>query len=221
MNYFLPALAGFLLLVQPQQCFAQKWNFAFAVGPSLTSLKGDAQFTSQHKSTVGFAAGLGAEYFLNKTLSVVANPAYERKGSVSEFRVNGSTSNPFGTVTVRNKFDYLTLPLMLRATVGHPVAFFLNAGPYLGYLLKQENTTPEDAPSLIKRDKATGTDFGISAGLGMRVKLGRQSALQFEMRKNQGLTNINASDEVPGTVKTDAVNLLVGFVFVSGKLPGQ
>ncbi|OFY87282.1 MAG: hypothetical protein A3F72_17445 [Bacteroidetes bacterium RIFCSPLOWO2_12_FULL_35_15] len=36
-----------------------------------------------------------------------------------------------------NHFDYLTVPILLRATFGKRIKYFANAGMFFGYLIKQ------------------------------------------------------------------------------------
>lgn len=133
------------------------------------------------------------------------------------------SGNPLGkiTITINTNFDYLTLPILVRATFGKKVQFFLNAGPYFGYLIKQTfvskgtnfPTTTSDNTSLDKR-----FDTGISTGLGISVPIKTKFAFSFEIRNNLGLFNVSA---VPvannGTIKTNSTNFLLGFTYKLGQ----
>ncbi|MBC6995200.1 PorT family protein [Lewinella lacunae] len=149
------------------------------------------------------------------------NVAFERKGSVLTSQTTDINGNPLGEITVNTNFNYLTLPILLRATFGKKFHYFINAGPYFGYLIKQNfvsqgdnfPVTTSDNTSLIKR-----FDTGISTGLGLSVPIKTAFAFSFEVRNNLGLYNVSA---VPvanmGTIKTNSTNLLLGFTYKLGQ----
>ena len=190
-------------------------------GPSLIFLRGNDLIDNNHKPAMGFSGGLFFQYNFKKVISLRTNIAFERKGSVSTAQSTDLNGNPLGEFNTNTNFDYLTFPILIRATFGQKVQCFVNAGPYFGYLIKQTSvsksnnipTTTIDNTSLDKR-----FDLGISAGLGLSLPIKTRFAFSFEVRNNLGLYNVS---EVPvinnGTIKTNSTNFLLGFTYKLGQ----
>jgi hypothetical protein len=214
---------GLFLLTVLGTTYGQTNKFDVGVegSPSLIFLRGNDIIDNLHKPTIGFSGGLFFQYNFKKVVSLRTNIAFERKGSVLSSQTTDINGNPLGEITTNTNFDYLTLPILVRATFGKKVQFFVNAGPYFGYLIKQtfvskgDNipTTTSDNTSLDKR-----FDTGISTGLGLSVPIKTKFAFSFEVRNNLGLYNVSA---VPfannGTIKTNSTNFLLGFTYKLGQ----
>jgi hypothetical protein len=214
---------GLLILTVGEITYGQTNKFDIGVegSPSLIFLRGNDFIDNNHKPTIGFSGGLFFQFNFKKVVSLRTNIAFERKGSVLTSQTTDMYGNPLGEITTNTNFDYLTLPILVRATFGKKVQYFVNAGPYFGYLIKQtfvskgDNipTTTSDNTSLDKR-----FDTGISIGLGLSVPIKSKFAFSFELRNNLGLYNVSA---VPvgnnGTVKTNSTNFLLGFTCKLGQ----
>jgi hypothetical protein len=97
---------------------------------------------------------------------------------------------------------------------------FMNAGPYVGYLLKVTLVTDENDiiphTELDVTDESYKYDFGISAGLGMKIPIKNKISFNVEVRNNLGLVNTRSApiEEEGGAVKTNSTNLLLGVTFI-------
>lgn len=183
--------------------------------PSIIFLRGNDFINENHKPKIGLMGGFFFQVNLSELVSLRTNIAYERKGSV----VTDLSGSPLG-YSIHANFEYLTLPILVRATFDKKIQYFVNAGPYFGYLIKQNTvskggstpTTIIDNTSLDKR-----FDTGISTGLGLSVPIKSKFAVSFEARNNLGLMNVSA---VPvandGAVKTNSTNFLFGFTYKFG-----
>ena len=214
---------GLFLLTVLRTTYGQtnKFDIGFEGSPSLIYLRGNDIIKQYHKPTIGFFGGLFFQYNFKKIVSLRTNIAFDRKGSVLTAQATDINGNPLGEVTTHTNFDYLTFPILVRATFGKKVRYFVNAGPYFGYLIKQTfvskgdniQTTTSDNTSLDKR-----FDTGISTGLGFSVPIKTKFAFSFEVRNNLGLYNVSA---VPvannGTIKTNSTNFLLGFTCKLGQ----
>ena len=214
---------GLLFLTVGGTTYGQtnKFDIGVAGAPSLIFLRGNDFIDNNHKPTIGFSGGLFFQYNFKKVVSLRTNIAFERKGSVLTSQTTDINGNPLGEFTTHTNFDYLTLPILVRATFGKKVQFFVNAGPYFGYLIKQTfvskggniPTTTSDNTFSDKR-----FDTGISTGLGLSVPIKTKFAFSFEVRNNLGLYNVSA---VPvsnnGTIKTNSTNFLLGFNYKLGQ----
>jgi len=214
---------GLLILTVWETTYGQTNKFDIGVegSPSLTFLRGNDFIDNNHKPTIGFLGGLFFQYNFKKVVSLRTNIAFERKGSILSSQTTDINGNPLGEITINTNFDYLTFPILVRATFGKKVQYFINVGPYFGYLIKQtfvskgDNipTTTSDNTSLDKR-----FDIGISTGLGLSVPIKTKFAFSFEVRNNLGLYNVSA---VPvannGAIKTNSTNFLLGFTYKLGQ----
>lgn len=189
------------------------------VSPGMTSLRGNP-LVDRHDATLGFTGGFFLQYNFSNLFSLRTNLALERKGSSNTSQVTDQNGNIMDDMTLHFNFNYLVLPILTRASFGQRAKFFIDAGPYLGYLLKNtavlkgENyeTTRSHDDSLYKK-----ADFGLSTGAGVSIPLNKNISLSFEARNSLGLTNVSAVPVIAdGSIKMNSLNLLVGLVFQLG-----
>jgi hypothetical protein len=198
-----------------------KFDIGCEGGPSLISLRGNNILKQSNKGTIGFSGGLFFQYNFKKVISIRTNIAYERKGYASTANLTDANGKVLSEINYNAIFDYATCPILLRATFGHRIKYFVNAGPYFGFLIKQTfvmkganyPTTTYDNTSQDKR-----LDTGISVGLGMIIPIKTQFAISFELRNNLGLYNVSAvSVANNGSIKTNSTNLNFGFAYKIGQ----
>jgi Outer membrane protein beta-barrel domain len=120
------------------------------------------------------------------------------------------------------KIKYLPFNTKIKSKIfGQKVQFFVNAGPYFGYLIKQTFVrTGDNIPTTTSNNTSLNNwfDTGISTGLGLSVPIKTKFAFSFEVRNNLGLYNVS---DVPainnGTIKTNSINFLFGFTYKLGQ----
>jgi len=209
-----------------------EWNFGFEGGVWNSALVGNNTVNLNTLPKFGFIAGLFGQYNIDKNYSVKMAANYQSKGAditINGQNVNGLSYNVNGEI----QLDYITIPLMFRASYGDYVKFFLNAGPYLGILMTNNTTIDANNSDSIpggtydKKDITTSTDFGITAGLGLQIPLSTSMGLTLEIRDDIGLTNIsdftpdpnvvNATGATSGSTKNNSLNLMLGLTFNAGK----
>ncbi len=201
-----------------------QWNFGVEGGPSATATIGNDAVDLDTKPDFGFLAGMFGQYNINRNYSIKMAANYQIK--TSEIAVNNQ--NQFGdyySIDGKIHIDMITIPVLFRANFGDYVKFFVNAGPYLGIVLRNEvildpNTTyGTPGQTIDNTDSTKGTEFGVTAGLGLQIPLSTSMGLTFEFRDDIGLTNL--SDYTPtltsGTVKTNAASILLGLTFNAGR----
>ncbi|MDQ3102155.1 MAG: PorT family protein [Bacteroidota bacterium] len=216
-------LLGILVLTTVDLIHGQANRFDIGIegGPSRTFLQGNTLIDDLHEPTLGYSGGLFFQYSFRKVVSLRTKIAFERKGSVLHLPLVDIHGNLIDDVTTNANFNYLTIPLLLRATFGKKVQYFMNAGAYWGYLLKQTFVTkgsklPEttsDNTALHKR-----SDMGISAGVGLALPIARDFLLSIEVRHNLGMYNISAVPVInDGVIRTNSTDLLLGFTYKFGQ----
>lgn len=174
-----------------------------------------------NKSRLGYTAGLFVQYDLKKTFSLRTGAYYDLKGAAYQMDLTDVTGIQIAEVRAWNDFHYLTVPLLLRATFGKKINYFINAGPYVSFLLKQRHHYP--AQSYDNSWMYNQTDMGVSLGIGLSYAFDC-FVLSAEARSSTGLANINASKngiQIPvyngGEQYTNAINIQFGLAYRMGK----
>lgn len=203
-----------------QNATGGKLEIGLASGINMTSLhgKGFARYYDWHYSVPGM---LQLRYSFTDKLSLVTAVAYESKGckGINLKLVDPSGASLGAIYDFSFTYKYITLPILFRYTHTEGFPFFLNAGPYLGYMLSY---TEEYKGITVDRTSDMKTmDFGFSAGAGVFYDLSDKWSITGEIRNNLGLSNVWKSDDVYKTqpfypilkhnpIYTNSTNFLVG-----------
>jgi len=198
-----------------------KYEVGLELGPSLNSLRGNDILDKNNDFSFAFSSGLTFQYNFPKFISIRTNISFERKGLTTQGSATDQDGNQIGELTIHSNFDYLTIPILGRLTFGKKINFFVNAGPYIGYLIKQTDVTEAfgEYPKTENdnTDNFKRTDLGITTGLGVRFPIKNKLFLSLEIRNNFGLTNISSVPVVnDGAIKTNSTNLLIGIEYRFG-----
>ena len=97
--------------------------------------------------------------------------------------------------------SYLNVPLMGKYYVTKGLS--VEAGPQIGFLLAAKNEKTD------VKDSFNTVDFGVNSGLGYKLDNG----LNFGLRYNLGLTDINNVEGYSGKNKNGVFQLSVGYFF--------
>ncbi len=214
-------LAFVLLCAAPSSVLAQSKAMTIGLegGPALTTLRGNQILAQTSKIDFTFAGGLFVEYGFSDHLSIRTGCSFERKGNKSNILLLDINGSELGNVKVRTQLDYLAVPLLVRYSFGSKVKFMVNAGPYLGFLLKGTERTgaigsfPERTTD--RTANFTQQDVGLSLGLGPTLSMGDHIRISLEVRATLGLLNVSAIPVVEnGSIKTSSAALLVGAAYV-------
>jgi hypothetical protein len=211
-----------LLTISSTVSLAQNSGLTIGIdgGPNRSKLWGNdfVEKSGYLKRAVNFSTGVSLEYKFTDLMSLRSGIGFERKGLTYQVQHMDEWGNQSELISGRSNFDYLVLPLMARVTLGSKPIFFVNAGPYLGFLLNQtdviESSKLQSGSSVDNTEYSKRLDMGISAGLGAGMPITEKTILTLELRHNLGLYNIS---DVPvyngGTVKTKSTNLLLGIAY--------
>lgn len=211
-------LIGFFFFNNQIQAFGQanRFEIGIEVFPNISSLNGTEYNNGIYEPILSFGSGIFFQYNVRKHLALRTNIAYERKGSILNYEAYDINGNPIdGDFFVSSNFDYTTIPLLFRFRFGNRVNFFINAGPYFGYLIKQVfkstlfSATPQsfEQTSLHKR-----IDLGFTTGLGFSLPVNSRFGFSFELRNNLGMYNVsNMPPPYNETyTKTQSLNYILG-----------
>lgn len=213
MKYFSKISILFLIGICPVFCQGQSSKFQLGIegGPSLSTIRYDLFFfpSKYCEAGLGGTVGVAFKYNINDRLAIKTNLSYERKDILWNFKSY-------------KRWDYIVFPMLLQVKIGKARRFFVNAGPYVGYLLSMtEKYSDTDINTLTDHYKRF--DIGASMGIGFELPIFHQFSLTFEIRNNLGLLNIsrnltyidkhgNPVTEI-GDSYTHSTVILLGFVY--------
>ena len=171
--------------------------------------------------SIGYSAAGTIQYNFPRLFSIRTNVAYERKGATSEWPLYSNTNYDGRIEKMNFNFDYFSMPLLLRITLGNKIHCFANAGPFLGYLLKQEvrYTWAGEAKREDHTDSFNRLDAGIAAGAGLGFTARKKFIFSLEVRHNGGLKDVLKNTAYPSdeTLKTLSTNILIGICYKLGE----
>jgi opacity protein-like surface antigen len=213
-----------VFFVKPIHAQDNKLEIGIEGGPSLTTLRSNLIGTSGLEIVLSSITGLTFQNNFTETISFRSGINYENKGASIESRFTDEQGHTIGSAKFRYNYHYITLPLLIKASFGNKTKFFINGGPYVGYLLKQTfpspainvNGTSSESNTIDNTEYHKRIDFGLTGGLGLSFSLGVKTSLNTELRYNHGLTNTLKNPARNYSTKTSSINILIGLAFKLG-----
>ncbi|MDR6941089.1 porin family protein [Mucilaginibacter pocheonensis] len=150
------------------------------IGYSFSDISNSDFFNSSFKSA--FNAGIATDFYFSNRWSLKTKLIFDQKGWGPGFFANVSDEK-FATDFSLN---YITLPIMANWHFGKKRNWYLNFGPYAGYLAGAEATNGD----IDVKDSFHSTDFGLALGIGTKIKLSNKVKLLLEYDEQAGITNI-------------------------------
>ncbi|MGA2532788.1 MAG: porin family protein [Candidatus Aminicenantales bacterium] len=220
-------------------------------GLSIPDIRGNQTdiYSRNFTSREGPFFGIFIETRLDPHFSLVAELNYTSQGGLRKglqpitMDLPAGLPIPPGTIlyaNFRNEtiLDYLEVPIMARMTFGNKLRYFINAGPYVGILIRARAETsgtsalyldeagtmpiiipPDTQPLEVDlgantnvRDSLKSTNIGLSGGGGLMYPVG-PGDLILEAHFQLGLTVIQKDVETSGTSRTGAVVVSLGYSF--------
>jgi len=240
-------LAG--LIIASAAAFAADFRLGVHGGVSIPNLRGKDTdiFSRGFTSRKGPYFGLTAEFGLAPRFSLAVDLNYTSQGGkrsgmqpITMDLPEGLPIPPgmilyadFDNETI---LDYVEVPVLARVTFGRKLRGFLEAGPYVGYLVRAKALTagasalyldesgtapiivpPATDPLVVDlgaetnvRDSLERFNVGVAGGAGVRVPLG-PGDLVIEGRFQLGLTTIQKNPETDGNTQTGAIVVSLGY----------
>ena len=170
---------------------SQDIKFGAKAGLNFSSISGDNTRELDIGITTDFNFGVLAEIPISEKFSFQPELMYSGQGYA------GESSDDIINL------NYLNIPLMGKYYLIK--GFSLEVGPQIGFLLSAKN---KDTDTDIK-DAFNTVDFGVNFGLGYKFTNG----INFDVRYNLGLSDINNIDGLTDKNKNGVFQLSVGYFF--------
>jgi hypothetical protein len=217
MNHILKIITLLLVFaVNFSHAQSNRYDWGIEGGPNLSTLRIPNR---QPNSILYGSAGFIFQYNTRKILSFKTGFSYQQKGT----QLSGNYSNPDGHSAFYSpsgkstfSFDYISLPLLVKASFGKKVQFFVNAGPYIAFLLSGTNKFTYGDYVYINRNikEFKRLDFGIASGAGFAVSIKKSWMVHIEFRNYLGAQQIlvNIGDKF----FTNTTDMRLGVVYRLG-----
>ncbi|HEX3385331.1 MAG TPA: porin family protein [Mucilaginibacter sp.] len=152
----------------------------------------------------GVNLGVSGEYYFSNRWGIKAKVIYDEKGWGNGYLVLNDGTEIDG---IDYHLNYITVPIMANWHFGRMRNWYLDFGPYLGFLASSSETSHSaDVSPLFN-----STDVGIAFGLGVKIPVSKQAQLFFEYDGQGGLTNVFSQSD--GTFQNIRSSLNFGVIF--------
>jgi hypothetical protein len=170
-------LLSALLFILSLSVQAQYYRYGVKAGGGFSKAVGSDAPNSQINHLAGIHGAFVFAYEFASRLSVQSELHYSRKGFTYD---NFDRTTTSGTALAGDlRLDYVELPLLLKL---QKAALFVEAGPYMGYLVNVKNQVnlvqPQQDPPLVlgredfSRDNFNSFDVGYAVGGGLMLETG-------------------------------------------------
>lgn len=239
MNLFKTLLILLFISANSAQAQTNRLNIGLELGGNLSFFRDKTnygQWQYSATSNVGYTAGLAFQINLSSHLSLQTGVIYDQKKY--SFKNTYFHSDPYtietATRKTANKFEYITLPLLVRATFGEKVHFFVNAGAFVSVLTSQYTSFESESSSQhtggsynTSQEKGTFSDlddykrldYGLVGGIGIGIPIKKRWYLTAELRDNLGFCDIRLDKTGffnESSLKTNSMGLIVGISYKLG-----
>lgn len=179
---------------------AQNFSFGFKGGYNLAGIQGDN--ANGIKMRHGFHLGVMSEVELTSKFSIQPELIYSQQGAKDNAAFIYSDII-FADSKLEARYNYLNVPIMAKYYVVKGLSIEL--GPQVGFLLSAEQ---KDEGQIIEvKDRLKSIDFGVNFGIGYKFSNG----LNFGLRYNAGLSNINDVSGFPDKNRYGVVQMSIGY----------
>jgi len=245
-----------LLLFCNTVAYAQEWKSGVKTGLSISSLSQgeDNIFADDFESITDVEIGIFTGYLLNNKWALQLELLYTNRGGkrdglqpippndvpaeLSALLPAGLT--PYAAFDNESTLRYLEVPILLKHTWGIDWKFYINAGPYIGFLLSAEQKTSGNSSIFIDssgqnplqiptpggpmtiissfdnqidvKDNLETINFGIHGGFGVIRKLNENNELFIDIRGSKGFVPIQ-KDEFLGQTTLGGLVFSVGYAY--------
>jgi opacity protein-like surface antigen len=200
----------FVLMAISHFALAQKTSaveFGINIGSNQSFINQEQSYNGKSSGALyGLNIGFSAEYYFSDKWGIKGKLIYDQKGwGDGSILVGDNSGIEFGNF----RLNYLTIPVMANWHFAPKRNWYLNFGPYAGFLLKAKIAGTDFN---VSNDPFSSTDFGGALGLGIKIPLSNNVKLFFEVEGEHGFTNIN-SDNPSQNIQNTRSSLNIGLNF--------
>ncbi|AWI26569.1 porin family protein [Flavobacterium pallidum] len=176
-------------------------ELAFGTGVNFSTARTSE---NQADTKTGFNVSAGADFYFSDRWSIKAKLYYDQKGWNNGYITDGSNY-----LITDFRLNYLTVPVMANWHFGKKRNWYLNFGPYAGFLLKAEATNYD----LDVKDYYKSNDFGLALGIGVKIPVSDKLKFFIEYDEQAGFSEI-LQDDFGNGISNDRGAFNIGLNFL-------
>ncbi|KOS05107.1 hypothetical protein AM493_02935 [Flavobacterium akiainvivens] len=133
----------------------------------------------------GYNFGASLDFYFSQEWSLKVKGIYDKKGWNNDIiDIDGDYYDTNINLT------YITVPVMASWHFGNKYNWYMNFGPYIGFLMDAEDTRFNND---IKHNFEE-TDFGLAVGFGVKIPVSNYVRLSLEYDMQAGVTDVLVND---------------------------
>ena len=160
-------------------------EFGVYIGLNSSTVESSGSSSAQPGSyTYGFNFGVSAEHYFSEGWSIKIKPTYDQKGWANGFLILNDGTEVDG---IDFRLNYITLPVLASWHFGQTRNWYLNFGPYLGFLAStgESSNSGTDIKSAFN-----SVDGGLDFGIGVKIPLSNTANFFAEYDGQVGFANV-------------------------------
>ena len=184
-------------------------EFGLMVGYNSSTVSTSDNFGDEPDTYSNFNAGASADFYFSDRWSIKVKGLYDGKGFSKAI-----VTLPEGDFVTDVKLNYITVPVMANWHFGSKRNWYLNFGPYVGFLIAAKETRF----NIDLKENFKSTDAGLAFGIGVKIPVSDKLRIFFEFDGQGGFSNILKNkyedDDYGAEVSTvrSAFNLGINFM---------
>lgn len=180
-------------------------EFGFGAGLSTSTVSdGDGNTNSSYRKT--FNVAVSGDYYFSDRWSLKGKLVYDQKGWNDGYLDDENSGNSY---MADYHLTYITVPVMANWHFGRTRNWYLNFGPYIGFLT-QAKTLPGETDI---KPFFHNVDGGFAFGIGVKIPLSNQIRFFVELEGTGGAANIVKTTD-GSSINNSRGSLNIGFNFL-------
>jgi opacity protein-like surface antigen len=181
------------------------------VGANITDFKGNIIIETAD-TKIGFLVGAYFEYYITENIALKTNLNYESKAFSSDGFIIDASGVGIEEFTTITKFNYLTLPILIKYDFGTSKKIFVNGGLTFDNFLNAKSKTDGFFEEFgTSTSKLNQLDLNFTIGVGAYFHLDDKNDINLEVRYSPHLTNISKESNVETPTQTNTLSLIASW----------
>ncbi len=157
-------------------------------------------------SRSGYTFGGSIDYYFSNAWSIKGKLNYDQKGWDNGFIQDSQSGFQYPTNFTLN---YLTVPVMASWHFGNDRNWYLQFGPYIGFLMDAKETRfGTDV-----KNNFNSTDFGFDFGVGVKIPVSKKIKVFFELDGQGGIDDIYQQNDYSAVLNSrTSINAGINFL---------
>ena len=200
------AVLGIYTLAHAQQ--SKGLEFGVGVGYNGASVSNSSNQTTNSKS--GFNVAVSADNYFSDRWSLKVKAIYDQKGWGNGFLAYAQGNSLTVYQQVDYALNYITVPVMANWHFGKTRKWYLNFGPYAGFLLDAKATSGYTGSV---KGLFNTVDGGLAYGIGVKLPIAEKTKFYIEFDGQNGVANLFKNIASANTIHSVRGSFNIGINF--------